>query len=308
MAVYSIMFINVITPLHNGAGESTGFIDNPIIRERTTSFPFVQAASIKGVFRDSYEVVLNSNAVYALFGPEPDRGEEHIGSVSFGEGQLLAFPIRSLKGCFVWATSLLILHRLYQRLNIAGIEYQELEELLSSLSLPLDHAYICKGSTEQLLFTDNKLLLEEFPKDAQESDKLKKFTERISTSIFSEKDTFLKKEFEKKFVILPEDSFRYFVENTTEIVPNIRIGEKGVTKTGSLRYTEYLPAETILYSLMTFEKSRINNNQVDNSAKNILLNTDKNVQEVFCAFSPEVIQLGGDETTGKGLVKLAFLR
>ena len=98
------------------------------------------------------------------------------------------------------------------------------------------------------------------------------------------------------------------MENTTEIVPNIRIGEKGVTETGSLRYTEYLPAETILYSLMTFEKSRINNNQVDNSAKNILLNTDKNVQEVFCAFSPEVIQLGGDETTGKGLVKLAFLR
>ncbi len=306
MAEHLIMFINVITPLHNGAGESLGIVDNPIIRERITNFPFVQSASIKGVLRDECsKKAANGKIIKALFGPEPGKGEEHSGAVSFGDGQLFAFPIRSLKGCFVWATFPLILNRFYQRLTIANVTCNTLKPLLDSFSTPPDKAYICKDSEKHLLFikgADKKMLLEEFPINAEESIKLTDFAKEIGPKIFPDtKDTFLKNEFERKLVLLPEDTFKYFVTNATEVVPNIRIGESGTTVTGSLRYTEYLPAESILYSLLTFEKAK---SSVPDEFKSINIKSAKDVADRFCSIKPDKIQLGGDETIGKGLVKL----
>jgi CRISPR-associated protein Cmr4 len=305
MEEYAILFINVITSLHNGAGESLGIVDNPIIRERITNFPFVQAASIKGVLRDVCEKkVGNGKKIKALFGPEPGRGEEHAGAVSFGEGQLLALPVRSLKGCFVWVTSPLTLNRFHRRLGVAGIEFQSLAELVNSLSSTLDKAQICKGSEKLLLFkpdSDKKLLLEEFPVTAETSDDLTNFAKETSPAIFSNSDSFLRGEFKKKLVVLPEDSFRYFATNATEVVPNIRIGESGTTEEGSLRYTEYLPAESILYSLLTFEKARASS---PDEFKDIKVNSGKDVKDLFCSILPDIAQLGGDETTGKGIVRL----
>lgn len=311
MAGHTILFINVITPLHNGAGESLGLVDNPIIRERLTNFPFVQSASIKGVLRDECgkEVSGNGRKIKALFGPEPGKGEEHAGAVSFGDGQLLAFPIRSLKGCFVWAISPLILNRFYQRLEIAGVEskFTTLKKLIDSVPSTLDKAIICKKSENLLLFgadRDKKLLLEEFPHDIDSSEDLKAFAKELSNIVFNQSDIFLKREFADKLVILPEDRFRYFITNATEVVLNIRIGESGTTEEGSLRYTEYLPAETILYSLLTFEKVRASNS---NEFKDININSEKDVKDLFCSILPKVIQLGGDETTGKGIVSLKLM-
>jgi CRISPR-associated protein Cmr4 len=106
----------------------------------------------------------------------------------------------------------------------------------------------------------------------------------------------LKGEFEKKLVLVDDDTFRYFVTNATEIIPNIRIGDTGTTEDGSLRYTEFLPSETIMYSTLIFERSR---------KKDFSLNATEVMETFFSSFL-SVIQIGGDETTGKGIVKLSF--
>lgn len=303
MKEYDVMFVDVITPLHNGSGEGLGIVDNPIMRERTTQFPIIQASSIKGVLRDAYEEKKSSDVV-ALFGPPPGQGEEHAGAVSFGDGQILAFPVRSLKGCFVWVTSPLVLWRFYQKINLIGMGniFPELKNLIDKLHSGLSKAMICpSGKDEILLKRDQsdpgKLLLEEFPIDCDDIKELEKFANEIGIKIYEKGiDDFLKNEFKKKLVVLHDDAFRYFVTNATEVIPNIRIGETGTTEDGSLRYTEFLPSETILYSILTFEKARTSDNKSD--AKHIKAN--------FYKTKLSSIQIGGDETTGKGIVKIVF--
>lgn len=304
MKEYDLMFVNVITPLHNGSGEGLGIVDNPIMRERTTQFPMIQATSIKGVLRDAYEEKKNPNVV-ALFGPPPGKGEDHAGAVTFGDGQILAFPVRSLKGCFVWITSPLVLWRFYQMVNIINMGQLQLFPNLSALIVKIHSsgAKICPtGKNEISLQSQNgevNIFLEEISIKCIELNELESFSKEISSKIYDDNlDNFLKTEFEKKLVVVDDDTFRYFVTNATEIVPNIRIGKNGTTVSGSLRYTEFLPSETIMYSILTFDKARTKNNQLDATK----------VKEEFHKTELSSIQLGGDETTGKGIVKIALLK
>lgn len=299
MTKYDIMFINAITPLHNGSGEGTGIVDNSIKRERTTLFPEIQSSSIKGVLRDAY----NEKDANLLFGPSNNKGSDHAGAISFGDGHILAFPVRSFKGCFVWVTSPLVIWRFYQRINIADIRtFPNLQLFIKKIHGGLSEAMIC-GSGREEIFVKNelgeeKLLLEEFPIDCEDVSELQDLANEMGEIIFGKNgDSFLKEEFKKKLVVLDDDSFRYFITNATEIVANIKIGDSGTTEDGSLRYTEYLPAETIIYSPLAFETSR----------KNPEMNA-KEVKEKFVANFPRIIQIGGDETTGKGIVKLLLTK
>src|SRR5208283_1283252 len=110
-----ILYLFTRTPLHVGAGSSVGAIDQPIIRERHTSFPFIPGTSLKGVLRDTAtrdEKISKAN-VDAIFGEGFGSGSENFsaGRVSFGEAKLLAFPVRSAKGSFAFATCPLALER-----------------------------------------------------------------------------------------------------------------------------------------------------------------------------------------------------
>jgi len=301
MSKSNMMFMNVITPLHNGSGEGLGIVDNPIMRERTTQFPIIQASSIKGVLRDAYG---DDNDGYSLFGSPSKSGEEnmHAGAISFGEGQILAFPVRSLKGCFVWLTSPLVLWRFYQKIDIIKMSnlFPSLIDLIGMVRSNQQKAMICPCGRKEIVFNNNKLLLEEFPINYDDSLELEKFAKEVGSDVYqSGIDDFLKNEFENKLVLVNDDTFRYFVTNATEIVPNISIDEKGTTEKGSLRYTEYLPSETIMYSILTFDKSRRIDSHLDaNGVK-------KKFEDIF---SSKILQIGGNETIGKGIVKLAFIK
>lgn len=319
MAKHSIMFISLLEPLHNGAGEGLGAIDRPIIRETPTSFPIIQPSSIKGVLRHRFTELRKDSPdkykVLALFGPEAgEAAERYSGAISFGEGQLLAFPVRSLKGLFVWATSPRILFRFQQRIEIADIKGLGLDVLLKKVQEwgNFPEVRICSGAeTSILVGKPPQLVLEEFTYPVLPSPELAQFAEQLSDKIY-DKGSYWANELSKKLVILPEDSFRYFVTSATDVMPNIRIGKEGTTIIGSLRYTEYLPRESVLYSLITYEKAKTpekweSSEELMKDQFN-LLNNDKDVRKAFEDSKPATLQLGGDETTGKGLVQLKILK
>ena len=100
-----------------GAGAIVGAIDQPIIRERHTGFPFIPGTSLKGVLRDTATRDAKTKAdVDAIFGEGFGSGSDSFsaGRISFGEAKLLAFPVRSAKGSFAFATCPLALER-FQR-------------------------------------------------------------------------------------------------------------------------------------------------------------------------------------------------
>lgn len=117
-----ILYLFTRTPLHVGAGASVGAIDQPIQRERHTGFPIIPGSSLKGVLADLYlsdrAKSIRNAAGTELFGRQDHEVEKdnkdkahQSGSLSIAEGRLLAFPVRSAKGCFAWVTSPLLLER-----------------------------------------------------------------------------------------------------------------------------------------------------------------------------------------------------
>ena len=315
----AVLILEAISPLHNGAGESLGVIDRPIMRERPTNFPILQGASIKGVLRDEFRRILTdtdgSNLVKAFFGPEPGHGAEHAGAVSFGEGKLLAFPIRSLRGPFVWAASPLIMHRFAETLKICRMPLGQVVESFVTNLLPLDNILIPKGGEDILIGSENdkRVLLEEFSFQVAEANisiELACINKAVGMLIFNSEENFMSKHFMKRLILLPDDIFGYFLTHATEVMPNIQIvASKGTTKKGSLRYTEYLPEETILYSLIGFEASRgpveMDKNAVAQQFMASLPSQSAEPNDGTAVRKiPDILQIGADETIGKGRVRL----
>lgn len=315
----ALYFISALTPLHNGSGTGLGLIDNPVIRERHTNFPFIQSSSLKGVLRDEFGKD-DFPLVQALFGPPTTKAESHAGAVTFSDARILAFPIRSLKGGFVWATSPLILHRFWRQVDLAGkaSAFPKLKALVETLnhSHYQDFATIdvCPQGKGQIEL-HGRVILEEFPKTARDNTQLGDFATELAKILFD--DDFLKKLFSTQLVILNEESFQYFVANATEVTPNIRIGENGTTEDGSLRYTEYLPMETVLFGFLLFGPPKHPADAKLLEEFKQLEPTIKGAKKKFAddpAWTRALFmekfatigkfQIGGDETTGKGIVDM----
>jgi CRISPR-associated protein Cmr4 len=93
-------------------------------------------------------------------------------------------------------------------------------------------------------------------------------------------------------VVLHDDDFTYFVRHATEVVARIGLDyERKTVKSGALFYQEFLPAETLLYALVLASPSR-----KENDAKNAAA-----ILQYLRDNLPPVLQIGGDETIGKGL-------
>lgn len=112
-----LLYLFTRTPLHVGAGSSVGAIDQPIVRERHTGFPIIPGSSLKGVLADAHGATSSPTADRSdvnrrLFGStRANDNQAFAGSISFGEGKLLLFTVRTTQGCFAWITCPLVLSR-----------------------------------------------------------------------------------------------------------------------------------------------------------------------------------------------------
>jgi CRISPR-associated protein Cmr4 len=293
-----MLFLYVETPLHAGSGSSVGIVDLPIQRERVTHFPLVQASGIKGKLRSEAEARKKSKAEIAVvFGPENVPGEEvkHAGAVSPGDARLLLFPVRSLVGVFAWTTSSYVLARFKRDLEAAG----------KSVAWPFP-AFIDNSEAwtvdDRSVVANSNVVLEEFTFRASKRDEVKAIAEWLALNAFpqtSDYDYFRDK-VKTNLVILPEDAFRDFAQFATEVVTRIRIDqEKKTVAQGALWTEEHLPADTLLYTPLHASRPRIDN------APNGWKSAD-DVLKFVHDLELDRIQLGGDETVGRGIVKLRF--
>jgi CRISPR-associated protein Cmr4 len=283
----ALLFIHAQTGLHPGSGTALGTVDLPIQRERHTQWPVIPGSTLKGVLRDACrQVGANGQARedwLAAFGPQTAEADKHAGALSLTDARILAFPVRSLKGVFAWVTCPAVLERLKRDLNLARTNG-------AALGLPTGPAkdrVLCPQNSP-VLVDGNKLVLEEFEFERTgDADAVAVWVSQRAVA-----DDATQGRLKSHLVVLHDDDFTHFVRHATEVVARVGLDyERKTVKSGALFYEEFLPAETLFYSVVLASASRRDGHGKD-AAEN--LRYVRNNLPLF-------LQIGGDETIGKGL-------
>lgn len=278
----------VESPVHCGVGQDVGVVDQPIQRERHTGYPMIQGSEIKGCFRQYYKKG-NRNEI---FGPEDADKEEnsYASAVSFGDARVLFFPVKSLKGTYVWITSRDVMGKFKRSLTMAGIDNITLPDIQQNLTdehiLHYDDSIVVNG----------KIVLEEYMFIATKGNNKFDIIDSIIPKDANEY-SYLKESLKKKICVVSDDIFREFTTMSTEVITRIRINdETGVVDAGALWTEEYLPADSILYFPVFAVGTRNTGDK---------LTADKVIANIKSLNS--YIQIGGNETIGKGFVKINWI-
>ncbi len=298
-----LLFYVAETSIHPGSGSEVGIVDLPIQREVHTKIPIIRGSSLKGSFRDYWGSLQNlpqgieeekkrtaSSYLRQIFGPEPEGLTEEkafASAASFTDARVLLFPVKSFKNIFAYVTSPGVLKKFLQDLKWAGIELE-----LSKLEKEIGPGEaLAKDAMEE----GGEVFLEEHRFKRVED--IGNIGKELAKAIFASEEDFRKIKVEEHLVVLSDDDFQYFLHHSTEVVARIRIDqEKGTVKRGGLWYEENLPSETILYNLVLFSDGRDPQAKENSSAKDI--------KEVFEKACPQILQLGGNETVGRGFLRL----
>lgn len=293
-------FMIVETPLHAGSGSDLGIVDLPIQREKHTSYPKIEASGIKGCIREAFESKLKTSAknngeketISLAFGPE--KGDAHAGALGFTDARLLLFPVKSMKGVFAWVTCEGVLSKLKADLKLTGID----------VSIPKE-----KTAPEECeLFIGNNIILEEYTfSDIKINNDCTTFATWLADNILPQDDDYRywRQKIKKDLVVLHDNDFRDFVNLSTEVITRIKINaETGTVEKGALFTEEYLPSESVLYSLaLATPIFKQKDNEKGRFKKTENKEEEELVMDYFVEGLPKVIQIGGNSTIGKGLVR-----
>lgn len=311
------LFLYCETPLHAGSGSDLGVIDLPIQRERHTSFPKIEGSSLKGAIRERFEDVYIRKGeidpkdkkrehakMYDAFGPDGESNSLYAGALGFTDARLLLFPVKSMKGVFAWVTCGQILKRFAQ--DLAACE---------GVGSPFSEGNAPQAGQNKALVTSNSevvigknVILEEYAFEATSDNENVAELANWFTKIFKG-STWWQQKISNSLVILSDDDFKDFVNLSTEVITRTKIDNiTGTVEDGALFTEEYLPAESVMYSLVltsaVFADSK-------GEKKDSGMKTHEQVATFFTdTLEKEAanrLQVGANATLGKGHIRTTLL-
>lgn len=291
------LFLYAVSPVHLGAGQAIGVIDNPIQRERHTAHPCFAGSGIKGAVRHGFAALGGDRQhLERLFGPDAGNSELYAGAVSFGDAQLICMPVRSLRGGYVYATCPQALSRAHRLLVLLGIrvDWPSLPDVVEGCCLVANPA----------LLANDRLHLEAFEYTAidRESAAVKAIGSDLAQRALPADagHAFFRQKLERDLVVLADTDFAYFAEHATLVEPHVRINDTtGTADEGGLFYTENLPPESLLIAPVLASQTR--------AGKGAELPAEAVMSQIKAAIDDKLLQIGGDATTGRGLVLARLL-
>ena len=288
MSQFGVLGLYTETPLHCGAESGSGYVDLPIQRERHTGYPIIPGSTIKGVLRDEVSgdgsgSGLDRKEIDRIFGSADAKCP---GRVSFGDGIVVAFPVRSSAAPFHWVTCPFVLERVGRALGkeITVDSPNEGDAWgKASGEVLLEELRLRKRELTAPFATVSSALMELLPAD----DRGFQHTRKI---------------FSDQLLVITDDAFRELTEVATEVVARIKLNALGTTtniprgehleiegldREGNLFVQELIPPETLfLCSLRALETEE----DFPQHAKKL-----------------QVIRLGGDETIGRGVTHVTWI-
>lgn len=306
------------TPLHAGSGDDLGIVDLPIQRERHTSFPKVESSSLKGALREAFEKAEGKEkdkdfqlAIHRTFGYDENAqftdalkelvgkdttGKEltqYSGCLVFTDARLLLFPVKSMKGVFVWLTCKQVLNKLASDMAIAGTPINGLDAVKT---LEVADGKALASSDAPLV--NEAVVLEEYAFDAKVNTDMSVFATTLADIVFSDPPmSYWKSLLPKNLIILSDNDFRDFTLMSTEVITRTKIdNETGTVADGALFTEEFLPTDSVMYSLVFAADEYGKNRDIENAAWVMnFFETTINSLSLF--------QLGGNATLGKGIIR-----
>ena len=311
------LFFLVETPLHAGSGSDLGIVDLPIQRERHTGFPKIEGSGIKGCLRESFENTLGKGDAELILAYGPAGTDDaHAGSLGFSDARLLLFPVKSVRGVFAWITCPQVIIRFKRDLALCSV--------VDNFGVPSVNT-VPNGC--ELFVQNDKIVLEEYTFTAQadnSSGSTTKFAQWLRKHLAKGMEQFWQVKIEKDILVLSDDDFKDFVTMSTEVIARTKIDDNtGTVASGALWYEEYLPTDSILYSLvfaapvykekeeekgkfMVDKSDAKDKKDLDSGRKETELEAQK-VMNFFKSNLPSMLQIGGNATIGKGFVQAVFL-
>lgn len=323
----SIVMMYALSPCHAGSGSSMGVVDLPIQRERHTNWPVIQASGVKGAFRANFDLFKNNIAADdkaqiqqfekltdSIFGSSGNTAADksgYAGSFSISDAKILAYPMRSNISPFVWIACPAILKRLLRDIQfvnaaknhsntskvpqpetLTAAEWAALESSLkANQAIALTDTFGSTGTG--ILLEDYQVTLKpETTYSTTEKECIPKLKAPNGGVMPYLKDA-------EQLLLVSDEIFNYGVSDCTQITAKISIDSvTGVTKDGSLRYQEELPADTIMYSVVCWGDSK---NTMEENLK------AQTIRKFICEqVIADYIQIAGDETLGRGIFKLSW--
>lgn len=296
------LFLTALTPMHAGSGSDLSVVDLPIQRESHTGIPKIEASTLKGCIRNAVvsfggKMQMSSEICKQIFGSE---GENEISAASavLTDARLLFFPVRSAKGVFALITCPLVLQRFVSDMKRAGIHIASFLPLKVPV-VPVESTLsFMNGGTHDMV-----VLLDEF---------LYSVTQEVVRGPFSnflkKVQEFLPKDQEtsnwlfEKAIIIPDDDFVDFVKQSTEIATRIAINDSGIVKDHALFTEEYLPTESIFYTLLMVGDAK------KQPGRDTMLKEAKDLMGKLENCFPRIFQIGADLTLGKGFVSCKIVK
>jgi CRISPR-associated protein Cmr4 len=292
-----LLFLQAVTFLHPGTGQSTGVVDLPVQREVHTGFPLYSASGLKGALRDKAETGKwdeDGDEVKLLFGSESGGAGQTstAGALSLTDARILAFPVRSLQRVFLWVTCPMVIERLRRDSQLLALD-GEIESVGEGLAEGTALVHTRAGIEEALVLEEVSLI-----PDARES------VDRLSAQIACLAGS--KGGFEaERLVIVTDEDFKYFVQYATQVSARIKLNERKTTTgdRGNLWYEETLPPETLLYALVLCHRARTGDevNGSGESSKGSAAWVAKKLGELL---EDNFLQIGGNETVGQGWCRI----
>jgi CRISPR-associated protein Cmr4 len=240
----------------------------------------------------------------AAFGAGGTDGNQ--GCMLWPDFRLLFLPARSLAGTFAWTTSMLALARFERFLRLVVDESHgalaALQGLLKTARPATGEAVAPQASSIVQLAEDGKAIVEGFVLDASgDADgNLQHFLGWLTQTLFPGED-YWPDFFAQRALIMAENDFAHLCRESLPVEGNIQINpETGVTTDGSLRYTEFLPAESLMYSPLSIlpPLSKVGDQDVH---LEVLTEWQSWIEK------RPVIQFGADESKGKGVSQLSYV-
>jgi len=279
----NLVYLFLLAPLHTGGTTQEGNLLG-IARESHTNLPYIPSSSIRGRLRSS---VPNDATIegsekskkFFLFGNEIADGEQlEQGAIWIGDGAILWIPIPSLSHGVIWISSPFLLQR-WARLKGGTIAHKT--------AIPEPFSTNLQGT--------NRVYLKDV---ILRSDELKSWDEDHNDYIPCKENSTI-----DNVLVLPDKFISTIVQMSLWRQVKIKLDEHK-TVDGGFRYEEAIPPDTLMYFPWGVT-SQVNNSN-NNNQRSDSTNSDPNQLFRELLSSSNIIQIGGQESLGRGFVQIFY--